>query len=246
MACAADHSTRPAVMAPDCEIEGEIADGRHAGGEAGIEPGARRQHAEAIRTDQPQAGRARRFLAGVGERAVAVAEPGCDDDRGRGASFAGRGDDTGHGLRRRRDHDEIGCLRQLLQGPDSFDSLDLRVMRIDRDRSILEARVSQVPQYGAARRRFARASPDDRHRSRREQLVETIGRHRPTRSTENSRAEDSASVGTGIRPHRGCRRSHMAPPGDFARSKGLVSPSRAVSVPSEVKNASRQQAPRDR
>ena len=71
-----------------------------------------------------------------GERAFAVSKPGGDDDRGRRAFFAGRGDDAGDRLRRRRDHQQIRCRSQLVDGLDGFDPLDLAVMRIDQtDRS---------------------------------------------------------------------------------------------------------------
>ena len=105
-------------MAPDCETSARSPARRHARGKAGIELGARSQHAEAIGADEPQAGRARRLLAGLGERAGAVAEPGGDDDRGRSTLCAGRGDDAGNRLRRRRDDDQIGWRRQILDGFD--------------------------------------------------------------------------------------------------------------------------------
>ena len=48
--------------------QSEIAGGRHARRKAGIELGARRQHAEAVGADQPEAGRPRRFLAAIGRQ----------------------------------------------------------------------------------------------------------------------------------------------------------------------------------
>jgi hypothetical protein len=111
--------------------ERELTGGRHAGGETGVELGAGRQDAKAVRAHEPQSGRARRLLAGIGERAFSVSKPGGDDDRGRRAFFAGRGDDAGDRLRRRCDDDEIGCLAQFLDAFDGFDPLDLAVVRVD-------------------------------------------------------------------------------------------------------------------
>ena len=79
--CAA-HSTSPAAMAPDCEISARSPLLRHVGGEARIELGAGRQHAEAIGADDSQPVAARRPLDRVGERSGSMAEPRRDDDRG--------------------------------------------------------------------------------------------------------------------------------------------------------------------
>ena len=162
--------------------EGEVAKWRHAGCETGIELCARRQDAETVWADEPEAGRAGCLLAGVGERAGSMAKPGGDDDGGRRSFFAGGGDDVGHGRRRRHDHAQIGRRRQLLNGFDRLDALDLAIMRIDEIDQSLERRLAKISQYGAAGRRFTGASPHDCNRSGGKQLVETIGRHRSNRS----------------------------------------------------------------
>jgi hypothetical protein len=163
--------------------EGELTGGRHAGGETGVELDARRQHAKTIRADESQAADARRLLAGIGERAFCVPKPGGDDDRGCRPFFTGRRDDAGDRLRRRRDHEQIGRLWQLLDGFDGFDPLDLAVVRVDETDRPFEARGAKVSQHRTTGRRVTRACPHNRDRSRRKQLVETIGRHRPTHST---------------------------------------------------------------
>ncbi len=153
----------------------DIAGRRRVRGEARIELGARRQHAEAIGTDEPQAGGARRLLGGFGQRPRTMAQPRGDDDGGGRASCAGLGDDAGHRLRRRGDHDDVGRDRQRLDGLDRFHALDLVVVRIDEMDRAFEAGAAQVGEHGPARGRQARTRADDRHRFRREKLVEPIG-----------------------------------------------------------------------
>ena len=79
-----------------------------------------------------QAGCPGRFLAGVGERAGAMAEPRGDDDGGCCSFLAARGDDprarTAEGPRSRGDR---GRLRQFIDGLDRLDPLDLVVARVD-------------------------------------------------------------------------------------------------------------------
>jgi hypothetical protein len=160
--------------------ERELAGGRHAGGETGVELGAGRQDAKAVWADEPQSGGTRRLLAGLGERAFSVSKARGDDDRGRRTFFAGGGDDAGDRLWGRRDHQQIGCLPQLLDGFDGFDPLDLAVVRVDETDRSFEPGAAEVSQHGATGRCLTRACPHHRDRSRRKQLVETIGRHRPT------------------------------------------------------------------
>ena len=162
--------------------EGEIAGRGHARGKAGIEVGARGQDAEAVGADEPEAGCTCGLLAGVGERAFSVPEPCGDDDCGRGAHLPGRGDDAGHRWRRRRDDEEIGRLRQRIDGPDGPDPLDLAMARIDETDRPFETCAAKVFQNGATGRGFARASPHDHDRAGRKQSVQTIGRHRSDQS----------------------------------------------------------------
>ena len=58
-------------------------------------------------------------------------------------------DNARHGLRGRRDHEQIGCLRQLLDGFDGSDPLDLVVVRVDEADRSFETRVCE----GFSRRR---------------------------------------------------------------------------------------------
>ena len=157
--------------------QGEIADRRHARGKAGIEVRARRQDAEAIGADEPEAGRTSRLLAGVGKRTFSVSKPGGDDDCGRCAFLAGGSHNAGHGWRRRRDDEEIGRFRQLIDGLDGPDPLDLTVARINETNRSFETCTVKVFQNGATGRRFARASPHDHDRARQKQSLEAIGRH---------------------------------------------------------------------
>ena len=70
----AAHSTKPAAMAPDCEIKREVAAPRHACGKAGIELHWRDEYPETIGTDEPDARCAGRAFGGFGKRACAVTE----------------------------------------------------------------------------------------------------------------------------------------------------------------------------
>ena len=157
----------------------QVARPRHRGGKARIEFDARHQHAEAIGPDEAQSRGAGIFLAELGERTRAVTQARGKNDRGSGASAA-RGRDKGwNGRRRRRDHDQIGCARQLVVGFDGANALDGVVVRIDEADLAREAAAAQIPQHGPARRLVARAGPDHGDGSRRKQLVETISRHCP-------------------------------------------------------------------
>ena len=157
--------------------QSEIAGGRHPRRKTGIELGARRQHAEAVGADQPEAGGARRPLAPIRKRTGSVPEAGGDDDRRRRTFFAGRFHDAGDELRRCRDHDQIGCRRQVLNGFDRLDAFDLGIARVDEIDRSRKCRRTKIAQHGATGRGCARACSHDRHRPRRKQLVETIGRH---------------------------------------------------------------------
>ena len=86
---------------------------------------------EAIGADQSEAGRSRRFLAGIGKRAGSVPKAGSDDDRGRRTFFAGHFHNAGDRARRRRDHQQIGWRRQILNGLDRGDAFDLAIARVD-------------------------------------------------------------------------------------------------------------------
>ena len=91
----AAHSTRPAAMAPDCEISARSPAPWHAGGEAALSfaPGTRTPRQLGPTSRRPSASR---LFAGFGERARPVTEPCRDDDRGGEAALACRGDDGGH------------------------------------------------------------------------------------------------------------------------------------------------------
>ena len=156
--------------------QSEIAGGRHARRKAGIELGARGQHAEAVGADQPEAGRPRRFLAAIGKRVGSVSETGGDDDRGRSTLFAGRFHNAGNRLRRRRDHDQIGWRRQILDGFDRLDAFDFGIAGVDEIDRSFECRRAKIAQHGATRRGVA-ACAHDCHRPRCKQLIETICRH---------------------------------------------------------------------
>src|SRR5262249_26552166 len=137
--------------------EGELAGGRHAGGETGVELGAGRQDAKAIWADEPQSSGTRRLLASIGERAFSVSKPRGGYDRGCRTFFPGRGDDTGDRLRGRRDHEQIERLWQLLDGFDGFDALDLAVVRVDETDRSFEPGSTKVSQHRTTRRRVTRA-----------------------------------------------------------------------------------------
>jgi hypothetical protein len=174
--------------------QGEIAGRGHPAGKAGIEVGARRQDTEAVGADEPEAGRTCRLLAGGRERAFSVSKPGGDDDCGRCAFFAGGSDNTGYRWRRRRYDEKIGRFRQLVDGFDRSDPLDLTVVRINETDRSLETCAAKVFQDGATGRGFARASPHDHDRAGRKQSVETIGRHWSDQSNEVRPAPASARV----------------------------------------------------
>src|ERR1700730_15052834 len=106
-----------------------------------------------------------------------MSKPRGDDDGGRRSLFTRSGDDIRHGLRGRRDHEQIGRLQEILNGSDRSNALDLVVMRINEADCSLETADSKVSQYGTAWRCFAPARTHDCDRPRRKQLVETIGRH---------------------------------------------------------------------
>ena len=157
--------------------QGKIADGRHARCETGIELCARSQDAETVWADEPEAGHPRRFLAAIGKRVGSVSETGGDDDRGRSTLFAGRFHNAGNRLRRRRDHDQIGWRRQILDGFDRLDAFDFGIAGVDEIDRSFECRRAEIAQHGPTRRGVARACAHDRHRPRCKQLVETICRH---------------------------------------------------------------------
>ena len=114
----AAHSTSPAAMAPDCEISARSPGSGKRRREAGIEFGVRRQHAEAIGTDQAHPGVTGSLLALFGERAGPVAKPGGDDDAGCCALARGRGNRVRHRRRRHGDDHKVGRFGQRVVGID--------------------------------------------------------------------------------------------------------------------------------
>ena len=146
----AAHSIMPAAMAPDCEISGEIAACGMRGREARIEL------APAAPARRGNSGRraAGRLHARRG-RAASASEPGpwprpAVMMMAAAAPFRRppprcSGTAAGH-----RDHDEVGCVGQLIHGPDGADPFDLVVVRIDEMDRAFEASVFQ--QYVRVRR----------------------------------------------------------------------------------------------
>ena len=145
--------------------ERKIAGRRRRRREARIELCARHQHAETIGADQAHAGGAGVLLAGIGERAGAMAEPRGNDDADCGAFARGGGNRIGHRGRRHRDSDDIGRFRQRIVGFDGADARDLVVARIDQvnrrqeTRCREDFRARRAPSMsGAATRRRRRRS----------------------------------------------------------------------------------------
>ena len=86
----AAHSIMPAAMRAGLRDEREVAGAGHAGGEGGVELGARHHDAEAVRADEAQPAAAGGRLACLGDRARPVAEAGGDDDRRRDPAWRPR------------------------------------------------------------------------------------------------------------------------------------------------------------
>jgi hypothetical protein len=184
---AAEHSIRPAVMAPDCETRASApAGGMRAAklalslarddntprqfGPTSLRPVARAAFSQASASEPSP-------WPSPAVMMMAVAAP-CSP----AAAMM-----PGTGLWRCRDDEQIGRRSQLLDGFDGFDSLDLAIVRVDETDRSSETGAVKVSQHGTAGRRFAWARPHDHDRSRREQLVETIGRHRSHPSNGGSR-----------------------------------------------------------
>ena len=91
-----------------------------------------------------------------------MAESRGDDNRGCNAFFAGRSDDSGHGLRGRSDHEQIGGMAQLLESFDGLDAFDFGVVRIDKADRSFEPGLAKTSQDRATRRRFAWARTHNR------------------------------------------------------------------------------------
>ena len=157
--------------------ERKVARARHRSGKAGIELDAWNQHAEAIRSDEPQSGGARGFLACVRQRSRAMAETRGENDRRRRALGAGRRDGGWNGVRRHADHGEVRRTRQVGIGFDRANTFDGVVMRIDQLNVAGKAAAAQILQDGMAGRLFPRTGADDNDGSWRKGLIETIDRH---------------------------------------------------------------------
>ncbi len=162
--------------------EGEVARPRAEVGEARVEPDARHQEPDAVRTEDAQQvrpggiqHRLAPLLPGLG---AALTESGRQHHRRAGAALAEFGDEARHGVGRRRDHRQIGCDRQGRDAGIGEHALDCRVARVDRQDRTLEAALQQVARRHLAHRARRRRCADEGDGGGREQAVEIADGHR--------------------------------------------------------------------
>ena len=165
------HSTMPAAMAPDCEMSARSPAAGHAGGEAGIELGARRHDAEAVRPDQAHAvlpraafSQASAIEPGPWPRPAVMMIAAGTPLAAASAMIAG----TAAG--RHGDNDDVGHFRQVA------DRLDRAIRR--RSRRIRGLTTWIVPAKPPSRRFFSTARPSEPSRG----LVPTTATERGAKS----------------------------------------------------------------
>ena len=153
----------------------EISRPRHVRGKTRIEAHAGHHDAQAVRPDQPHAVFAGRSDRGLLQGPRSVTEPGRDDQRARRAASSGLIDNAGNRARRRRDDHKLRHERQLVEAVHRRDAADLGMTRIDEAELSREASLLNVLQNGASNGDRAGARTDERDRTRRQQVLQTIG-----------------------------------------------------------------------
>jgi hypothetical protein len=151
-------------------------------GEAGVDAARRRDHAEAVGTDDAQRGGPRgvqHLLAQVRARAARFAKTGADDHRGAAAHPGQLRHEAGDGRRRRCDHRQLRRDRQLGDRRVGQRRADRSLVRIDRHHRALETALGQIAGQHRADRAGRVAGADQRDGAGREQGVEVAGGHRP-------------------------------------------------------------------
>jgi len=169
-------------MAPDLGDECDRIAARLDMREAGVEADAGDHHAQAVRSDDTQQMGARRLQHGLFEgltRRAEFAEPGGDDDGGTGAARPGLGDQARHGVRRRRDHAQIGSLGQGGDRGIGEHALDGAVLGVDGHHRAVEPRVEQIARQNLAHRAGLPAGADQGDGPWVEQGVKVADRHGP-------------------------------------------------------------------
>ena len=164
--------------------EGDVAGARCYMCEAGVQPGARRHDAQAVRPDDAQQVRlcrVQRCLPQCAAAPVAIVvgrtQAGGDDDGGFRAARAQLGDQAGHAVRWGADHRQIGHQRQagdIRVGQHPFHRAMLRVDRHDRP---FESGVKQVARHHRADRSGPRAGADQGHRGGLEEMFQIANAH---------------------------------------------------------------------
>ena len=157
--------------------DGEIAGRHRMSGETRIESGARRNDAEAIRTDDADAGLARQSSQSRAERVRAMVGIGGDDDGARNLQRRRLFDESRYAFARRREDGEIGRTGEIGEPADAGQAVDLLVARIDEPDLALETAVAQIGEHGMAETARPRARPDERQRARLEETVEMARGH---------------------------------------------------------------------
>jgi hypothetical protein len=106
-----------------------------------------------------------------------MTKSGGDNQRARRTQFSRFIDNAGNGTGRRSENHELGYERQFSEAGDSRNAVDVPVTRIDDAEFALEPRRSNVSDDGVADRPRARTCSNQCDRTRRKQIVQTVGRH---------------------------------------------------------------------
>src|SRR5712671_555837 len=121
------------------------------------------------------------FLRGafgsVRQRPRAMAKPGGDDQSARRAQLSCLIDDACDGSGRCSNHHKFGYEWQPTKAADRGDAINVGIMRIDESKLAPESRLSNIVKNGPPDGASPRARPDQRERTRRKQIFQTIGRH---------------------------------------------------------------------
>ena len=175
--------------------DGEIARARGLGEEVRRDLRAVRD-ADAIGSDDAQAASAGDASQVFGQRTLAMAKSGRDDDRHRRADRAGLFRDFDDAFGGNGDDDKIGRRRAVRQALATFQSVDLGMSGIDEQRWARWISASQIGEHSMAEGARARARAHQGDGSRGKQLVQTIVAHRLMSSRDARKVSHNGTVET--------------------------------------------------